>query len=102
MIPAGVDIFLAVEPVDMRCGFNRLSGIAREHLGYDPRCGAMFVFYGKRRHSVKIRIPCMKTRSSRVGEAVRDRVHDGESETMGGAGRRMAAQWSDVTRVLRG
>ncbi len=54
MIPAGVDIFLAIEPVDMRCGFNRLSGIAREHLGYDPRCGAMFVFYGKRRDSVKI------------------------------------------------
>ena len=54
MIPHGVQIFLAVEPVDMRCGFNRLSGIAREHLGYDPRCGAMFVFDGKRKHAVKI------------------------------------------------
>lgn len=54
MIPGGVDIFLAKEPVDMRCGFNRLSGIAREHLGYDPRCGALFVFYGKRKHAVKI------------------------------------------------
>ena len=54
MIPAGVQIFLAAQPVDMRCGFNRLSGIAREHLGYDPRCGAMFVFYGKRKHAVKI------------------------------------------------
>ena len=54
MIPAGVQIFLAMEPVDMRCGFNRLSGLAREHMGYDPRCGAMFVFYGKRKHAVKI------------------------------------------------
>src|SRR5690606_27914300 len=56
MIPAGVQIFLAVKPVDMRCGFNRLSGIAREHLGYEPRCGAMFGFYGKRKHAVKVLI----------------------------------------------
>jgi len=54
MIPAGVDIFLAMARADMRCGFNRLSGIAREHIGYDPRCGAMFVFYGKRRDAVKV------------------------------------------------
>jgi transposase len=54
MIPAGVEIFMATEPVDMRCGFNRLSGIALEHLGQDPRSGALFVFYGKRRHALKI------------------------------------------------
>ena len=54
MIPAGVDIFMALEPVDMRCGFPRLSGIAREKLGYDPRCGALFVFFGKRRDAAKI------------------------------------------------
>lgn len=53
MIPAGVDIFLALKAVDMRCGFNRLSGLAREPVGCDPRCGAMFVFYGKRRDAVK-------------------------------------------------
>lgn len=54
MIPAGVDIFVAVEPVDLRCGFNRLSGIAREQLGQDPRGGALFVFFGKRKHAVKV------------------------------------------------
>lgn len=54
MIPAGVEIFVALEPIDMRCGFNRLSGIAREQLGSDPRSGALFVFLGKRRHAVKI------------------------------------------------
>jgi len=54
MLPSGVQIFLAREPIDLRCGFNRLSGIAREQLKYEPRCGALFVFYGKRRHAVKI------------------------------------------------
>lgn len=54
MIPSGVDIFVAVEPVDLRCGFNRLSGMARDQLGYEPRCGALFVFFGKRQHAVKI------------------------------------------------
>ena len=54
MIPSGVDIFLAREPIDLRCGFHRLSGVAREQLGYEPRCGALFVFVGKRRNALKI------------------------------------------------
>ncbi len=54
MIPAGVQVFLALEPVDMRYGFERLAGIVRERVGYDPRCGALFVFVGKRRTSAKI------------------------------------------------
>jgi transposase len=54
MIPAGVQIFVALEPVDMRCGFERLSGLARERVGYEARCGALFVFFGKRRETVKI------------------------------------------------
>ena len=54
MIPAGVQIFVAVEPVDMRFGFERLSGIVRERLGYEPRSGALFLFVGKRRETLKI------------------------------------------------
>lgn len=54
MIPAGVEIYLAVEPIDLRAGFNRLSGIALERLGYDPRGGALFVFVGKRRTALKV------------------------------------------------
>jgi transposase len=54
MIPAGVEIYLAVEPIDLRAGFNRLSGIALEELGYDPRGGALFVFIGKRRTALKV------------------------------------------------
>ena len=54
MIPAGVQVFLAVEPVDMRYGYERLAGLARERIGYDARSGALFVFVGKRRASLKI------------------------------------------------
>lgn len=54
MIPAGVQVFVALEPVDMRYGFERLSGIVRDRIGYEIRSGALFVFMGKRRETVKI------------------------------------------------
>ena len=54
MIPSGVQIFVALEPVDMRFGFERLSGMVRERMGYEVRSGALFVFLGRRRQLVKI------------------------------------------------
>jgi len=54
MIPTGVQVFLALEPVDMRGGFDRLAAHARERLGYEARSGALFVFVGKRRATLKI------------------------------------------------
>jgi len=54
MIPAGVDIFVALEPVDMRYSFDRLSGLAKDHVGYEARCGALFVFFGRRRDALKV------------------------------------------------
>jgi transposase len=54
MIPAGVQVFLALEPVDMRYGFERLAGLARERMGYEARSGALFVFVGRRRETAKI------------------------------------------------
>jgi transposase len=54
MIPTGVQIFLALEPVDMRWSFDRLSGAAQEAIGYDARSGALFVFYGRRKDALKI------------------------------------------------
>jgi transposase len=47
-------VFVALDPVDMRYGHERLSGLVRERLGYEPRGGALFVFMGKRRETVKI------------------------------------------------
>ncbi len=54
MIPAGVQVFVALEPVDMRYGLERLSGMVRERMGYEPRSGALFVFVGRRRQLVKV------------------------------------------------
>lgn len=54
MIPHGVEIFVGVEPIDLRWGFDRLSGIVTERIGRPPRSGALFVFFGKRRDAIKI------------------------------------------------
>ena len=54
MIPRGVEIFVGIEPVDLRWSFDRLSGIASERIGRDARSGALFIFFGKRREAIKI------------------------------------------------
>jgi len=54
MIPHGVEIFVGVEPIDLRWGFDRLSGIVAERMARPPRSGALFVFFGKRRDALKI------------------------------------------------
>lgn len=54
MIPSGVEIYVALEPVDMRLSFDRLAGLAKEQVGYDARCGALFIFFGRRRDSLKV------------------------------------------------
>lgn len=52
--PEQIQIMLCTEPIDMRKGFNSLEGMVRDFLGENPLSGTLFVFYGKRRHSVKI------------------------------------------------
>ena len=54
MIPHGVEIFVALEPVDMRLGFDRLAGLAEERMRRSPRSGAMFLFFGKRMTALKV------------------------------------------------
>lgn len=54
MIPQGVEIFVALDPVDMRLGFERLGAVVRERMGREPRSKALFVFFGRRRQTVKI------------------------------------------------
>jgi len=54
MIPHGVEVFIGLEPIDLRWGFDRLSGIAAEKVGRDARSGALFVFFGKRRSALKV------------------------------------------------
>lgn len=54
MIPRGVEIFVGIDPIDLRWSFDRLSGIAEERIGRDARSGALFVFFGKRRDALKV------------------------------------------------
>jgi transposase len=49
-----VEIYVALEPIDMRLSFDRLSGIAKEQVGYEARSGALFVFFGRRRDALKV------------------------------------------------
>ena len=54
MIPRGVEIFVAIEPIDLRWSFDWLSGVAASVIGRDARCGALFVFVGKRKDACKV------------------------------------------------
>ena len=47
-IPAGVRVYLAMGPTDMRKGFDGLSLLAQDTLKQDPFSGHLFVFRGKR------------------------------------------------------
>ena len=54
MIPHGVEIFIGLEPIDLRWGFDRLAGVVADRLTREARCGALFVFFGKRREALKV------------------------------------------------
>jgi len=54
MIPHGVEVFVAIEPVDMRLSFDRLAGLAQERMQRSARSGALFLFFGKKRSALKI------------------------------------------------
>jgi len=52
--PGSVRVFLAVEPADMRKGFEGLPALASEVLREDVRSGALFVFTNKRHTRLKM------------------------------------------------
>lgn len=54
MIPAGVEVFVALDPIDLRWGFDRLVGLVEEQLGGGARSGALFAFRGKRGGAMKV------------------------------------------------
>jgi transposase len=54
MIPRGVEIFVGLEPIDLRWSFDRLAGVVTERIGREARGGALFVFFGKRRDAIKV------------------------------------------------
>lgn len=50
----GLRVFLAIDPCDMRKGFNGLYALVTERLGEEPRNGALFVFTNRRHNRLKI------------------------------------------------
>jgi len=54
VIASGMQIYIALERVDLRLGSERLGGWVREHMAMEPRSRAQFVFVGKRGHTMKI------------------------------------------------
>jgi transposase len=47
-------VFVGIEPIDMRMGFEGLYGAVCEKLREDPRSGALFAFTNKRRTRLKL------------------------------------------------
>src|SRR3954467_7370264 len=54
MIAHGLPVYVALAPVDMRLGYERLGGLVRERMQREPRSKALFVFVGKRGHTMKV------------------------------------------------
>lgn len=52
-VASAVRVFLAVQPVDMRGSFDALAGRVRR-LGLAPEDGALYVFFNRRAHLVKV------------------------------------------------
>lgn len=46
-------IYLAVDAVDMRKGFEGLYGLVRDHLGHDPLSGHLFLFSNRTHTRIK-------------------------------------------------
>jgi len=50
----GMRIWLAAEPADMRCGFDRLAERVRAVIGQNPLSDALFIFRSRRGDRLKI------------------------------------------------
>jgi transposase len=47
-------IYIAVEAIDMRKGFEGLYGLVRDHLGQDPLSGHLFLFTNRIQTRLKV------------------------------------------------
>ena len=53
-LPELVQIYVCMQPTDMRKGFDSLAALVRDGLGYDPLSGHLFVFRSRRGDRVKL------------------------------------------------
>ena len=54
LMPSRLRYWFCTTPVDMRKGFDGLSGLVRNHLQQDPLTGDVFVFVSKARTHIKL------------------------------------------------
>jgi transposase len=47
-------IYISLDGVDMRKGFDGLYGLVRDHLGQDPQSGHLFLFTNRARTRLKV------------------------------------------------
>jgi len=53
-IPDTVEVYISLQPTDMRRSFDSLAGNVMEVIGRDPLSGHLFVFIDKRGGKIKI------------------------------------------------
>ena len=53
-LPSAVQIFVATAPANLRMSFNGLTGLVRDHLGYEPHSGHLFCFRNRVGDMVKV------------------------------------------------
>lgn len=53
-LPPSVQIYLALDPVDLRAAFDGLSALVRHGMGRNPLDGHLYVFLNRRANRVKI------------------------------------------------
>ncbi len=53
-LPSSLRVYAAIEPVDLRKGFDALSIVVRARLARDPLSGALFVFFNRRFDRAKV------------------------------------------------
>jgi transposase len=87
VIPHGVEIYLGIEPIDLRWGFDRLCGVVSERIGRRPRSGAVFAFFGRRRSAMKVLYfdgtgLCIFYKRLDAGTFKLPLSHDGKSHTV--------------------
>ena len=49
----GAQVFVHLKPIDMRCGFERLSYFIKEDMGKDLNFGDVFIFLGNNKKRLK-------------------------------------------------
>ena len=64
MIPAGVEIFVGLEPIDLRWGFDRLAGLVEDRLGRVARGGGNLQRHASQRRMARSNTPPKKARRS--------------------------------------